>query len=218
VTTFASRSDVAKVDRLIETQMRHAPREPRDVGRLRHRELRPAAHRAAGEGVADLPETDREREDDHVARAAEVCVFVDDHRRFVAIDLQPQADRRRARRCVPHRKFDGILQRRRHHGREAQVSMRRNPHLHAQVQAQGGLSGQLSGPRDELLDRLRVEPRFGIAQLVGHQAKPVEELVGRDVPALDELDELQRVNGGEVEFDGGFHRWPEMTRLWHAPT
>src|SRR5207249_3552561 len=140
------------------------------------------------------PESDQDRRDDHVARGAEVGLLVDDDGGDLAIDAEAKRECAGAGRSELGREVDGVAYGGRGHRGEAEKSVRRDAHLEAEVKAERGFSRERARPGDELLQHGDRQTRFRLGEKLIVEVELGKELLVRDVPALHELSEMQRVN------------------------
>ena len=170
-----------------------------DVGRASKREVGRTLEFAPREGVANLPDPDGEREEDGVARGAEIGALLDDEGRREVADVQAEAEGVGAGRNEAGGRLEGLAQGRRGHGGEAQVPVRRGAHLEAHLDADRRVPRERARSLEELHDDR--DGQLGARHGQGGAVDPErgKELVQVDSGAGDQLAEVQGVHRRQRE-------------------
>ena len=101
----------------------------------------------------------KHREQQDVARRAEVVALLDDDRRLAPLDPQTQPQRGRHDGHELDAELDGLAQRRRAEDGHPQAAERGHPQLRAEVEAEGRLAGKAAGALEHRHDLARGEAR-----------------------------------------------------------
>ena len=86
------------------------------------------------------------------------------------------------------------------HRRKAELPMGGHLHLQPQEESDAGLARQSPGAFDDLFQLDDAQPFRGIRQTL--DVEPTDDFLGRDVPTLDELHQVEGVGCGKRRFHG----------------
>ncbi len=176
------------------TELRHSLQ--RDG--LGNRQVDEPGERPPRQCLACSPYPDERRHEDDVTRAAEVRVLLDNQRRLAPLDPEAKGQGGRHDRYEPDRELERLAHVRRTEGREPEVPVRGDVHLQAEVQTEGPHPRQCPCALEQLHAGLDGDPFLGVHEHGLVESRVREESVGRDLPALDEIHEIEDVDGRQA--------------------